>query len=114
MSDLKNLRDLTLACLKEGVDWYSHDDLVKGNVSSFDHDFVTAFAPVVVLGLIDQLEAAQKDAARYRVFRANEDGVSVASTWNGNTGATPYINGKELDECADSWLAFEENKPSQS
>lgn len=60
------------------------------------------------------LEAMTKDAARYRVFRANEDGVSVACTWNGNTGATPYINGKELDDCADSWIAIEEKNSFKS
>lgn len=44
------------------------------------------------------------DAARYRALRDREDGVSVECTWNGNTGASPYINGKDLDECADSWI----------
>lgn len=67
-----------------------------------------------IRGLLDHIAQFEKDAARYRVFRANEDGVSVACTWNGNTGATPYINGKELDECADSWIAIEEKNSSNS
>lgn len=46
---------------------------------------------------VAELEA---DAARWRMLRRQE-GVSVSMTYDGNTGATTWMTGDELDQWAD-------------
>lgn len=48
-------------------------------------------------------KSVNTDAARYRALRREE--VMVSMTHDGNTGSTPWLEGDELDKCADSLLA---------
>lgn len=55
----------------------------------------------------EQVQALRKDAERYRWLLKNEDGASISMTFEGNTGATPYINGEELEKAIDAAMERE-------
>jgi hypothetical protein len=54
------------------------------------------------MALLYYMEQQSTDAIRYSKLKNHKDGTSIAMTHDGNTGATPYINGEDLDKCVDS------------
>jgi hypothetical protein len=101
MIDLKELRGLCVSAINQEA-WYGVGDLVSF-AYEFDKHFVANASPDVVLQLLDMLEAAQKDAARYQWLLDK----CTAGDWSKVCG--PYSQmlmvGASLDEAIDAAMA---------
>lgn len=91
MIDLKKLRELASATNQE-EDWVNANDLTDLAWSA-DRNFIAECSPTVVIKLIDQLEAAQRDAAQ------NKIDAECFRWWVHEAAANPILVAKAIAHC---------------
>jgi hypothetical protein len=91
MIDLKKLRGFCNTAINH-EDWYSVGDLPEFAYEADKH-FVANASPNVVLALLDMLDAAQKDAARYQWLKSQKslELCSASMEWTRKDGSK-YIS----------------------
>lgn len=84
MIDLKKLRDSAMQAGAIDQPWYDENDIHGFGCEGEDIDHIANCSPAVILELLDQLEAAQKDAARIDWLESSKDSHGFCHSGNGD------------------------------